>query len=236
MKNVVVDYRITDEEKKVIHNLGYDMLICPQSYELYDAVCGHPDMLMHIVDSNNIIVHRNMPELFILTLKKLGYNVYLSKKALTQTYPHDIILNALNIGDFFVHNLNNTDENLLHHINHKKLLNVKQGYTKCSTAVLNENAVMTSDKGIADVLSKNNTDVLLLPPGDILLPGLNYGFIGGTCGMLSERLMAFYGQLSEYKYGEEVLRFLKKYNIEPVYLRKGKLIDRGSLFTISGKK
>lgn len=232
MKSVVVDYRITDEEKNVIHNLGYEILTCPQSYELYDAVCGHPDMLMHIADSNNIIVHKNMPESFVLTLEELGFNVYFSKKALTRTYPHDIILNALNIGDFFVHSLKNTDENLLKFVKHKKLLNVRQGYTKCSAAVLSENAIMTSDKGIADVLTENNVDVLLLPPGDILLPGLNYGFIGGTCGMLSERSIAFYGQLSEYKYGEEVLKFLKKYNIEPIYLRKGKLIDRGSLFTI----
>jgi hypothetical protein len=236
LKNVIVDYRISEEEKNEIHKLGYEILVCPPSHDLYDAVCGHPDILMHIADSNNIIVHKNMPESFVLTLEELGYNVYFSKKALTRTYPYDIILNALNIGNFFVHNLNNTDENLLHLLSCKKLLNVRQGYTKCSAAVLNENAVMTSDKGIADVLSANNVDVLLLPPGDILLPGLNYGFIGGTCGMLSERFIAFYGQLSEYKYGEEVLKFLKKYNIEPVYLRKGKLIDRGSLFTISGNK
>lgn len=232
MKSVVVDYRISEEEKNEIHKLGYGILVCPPSDDLYDAVCGHPDMLMHIIDSSNIIVHRNMPETFIRALEKLGYNVYLSKKALKNAYPHDIILNALNIGNLFVHNLNNTDENLLHLLSCKKLLNVKQGYTKCSTAVLNENAVMTSDKGISDMLSTNNLDVLLLPPGDILLPGLSYGFIGGTCGMFSERSIAFYGQLSEYKYGEEVLKFLKKYDIEPVYLRKGKLIDRGSLFTI----
>lgn len=69
---------------------------------------------------------------------------------------------------------------------------------------------MTSDIKIGKILKENNIDVLLLPPGDIILPGLDYGFIGGTCGLLDNNTLAFYGNLNTYKYGDEVLFFFEK--------------------------
>lgn len=91
---------------------------------------------------------------------------------------------------------------------------------------------MTSDMKIGKILKENNIDVLLLPPGDIILPSLDYGFIGGTCGLLDNNTLAFYGDLDMYKYGNEVLSFLRKHNVEPIFLSKSKLIDRGSIFCI----
>ncbi len=85
------------------------------------------------------------------------------------------------------------------------------------------------------ILKENNIDVLLLPPGDIILPGLDYGFIGGTCGLLDNNTLAFYGNLNMYKYGDKVLNFLKKHNVKPIFLSRGKLIDRGSIFCIDIK-
>ena len=61
------------------------------------------------------------------------------------------------------------------------------------------------------MFSEENIDVLLLPPGDIILPGLNYGFIGGGCGLIEEGLLAFYGHLDNYLYRNEVKVFLKKH-------------------------
>lgn len=92
---------------------------------------------------------------------------------------------------------------------------------------------MTSDRGIAKELSKIGADVLLLPPGGIILPGLDYGFIGGTCGLISKSKLAFFGDLNFYAYGKEVKDFLKQHGVEPVFLRSGKLFDRGSLLTVN---
>lgn len=232
MKYAIVDFRIDVEEKKSLQKLGCEVLVCPPSDLLYDAICGHPDILLHIIDNQNIIVHKDMNEDFIELLRSLNLNVTLSKRSLKSNYPYDIILNSLNFSDLFVHNLKFTDSNLLRCMSNKKLISVKQGYTKCSTVVVNENAVITSDKTIASALVKEDIDVLLLPPGDILLPGLNYGFIGGCCGLLDRNTLAFYGDLSYYKYGNDIISFLKKHSVEPVFLREGKLIDRGSLFVI----
>ena len=131
-----------------------------------------------------------------------------------------------------MHKLNSTDATVLKYMSDKILVNVNQGYTKCSTAIVSGNAIMTSDIKIAESFRNLNMDVLYLPPGDILLPGLNYGFIGGCCCLLEKDLMVFYGDLRNYKHGLEVLSFLKKHSVNPYYLSPGKLIDRGSIFKI----
>ncbi|WP_411678597.1 DUF6873 family GME fold protein [Clostridium thailandense] len=230
MDYAIVDYRIGEEEKCNLKKLGCEVLVCPPSKLLYDAICGHPDVLLHIIDNENLMVHKDMNVKFVKLLKKLGFNVSFSENNLNSLYPYDVILNAVNLSNLFIHNIKYTDPELLKKVGNKKLINVKQGYTKCSTAIVSENAIMTSDKNIAKTLFKENIDVLLLPPGDILLPGLDYGFIGGCCGLLDYKLLAFYGDLNYYAYGKKVLEFLKKHSIEPIFLRKEKLIDRGSLF------
>lgn len=232
MKIALVDNRISNEEKNNLEKRNIKVILCPSTSLLYPAVCGHPDMLLHIIDNKNIILHKNIDKKFVESLKNLGINIILSNNSLRDKYPKDIILNALNIGNIFMHKLNYTDPNLISLVNHKKLLNINQGYAKCSTAIVSENAVMTSDMKIGKILKENNIDVLLLPPGDIILPSLDYGFIGGTCGLLDNNTLAFYGDLDMYKYGNEVLSFLRKHNVEPIFLSKSKLIDRGSTFCI----
>lgn len=233
LKSIIVDYRIDDEEKMSLKALDYDVLICPPSKNLYEAVNGHPDMLLHVLDDKNILVHKDMDNNFIDKLRSFNLNVIFSKNSLQSKYPLDIMLNAVNIENYFIHSLNFTDPVLLSNIRDKKAINVKQGYTKCSTAIISNSAIMTSDISIAKAMYNEKFDVLLLPPGDIILPGLDYGFIGGCCGFLEKNLLAFYGDLNYYAYGSEVSNFLNKYKVEPVFLRNGKLMDRGSIFSIN---
>ena len=129
-------------------------------------------------------------------------------------------------------NLNFTDKALLKSQKGKKNIHVKQGYTKCSILPIREKSIITSDKNIAKELLNYDFNVLLIPPGDIILPSLNYGFIGGTGGMINENKLALFGELSNYAYGSDIYSFLYKLDVEPISLRKGKLMDRGSLLTL----
>lgn len=229
MKNFFVDYRIPEEELFNLRRLGLNAIRCPKCELLYEAVDGHPDMLISLTGGKSLVVHRDMDQDFLGRLGLLCFDVTLSRESIIGSYPGDVLLNAVNLPGLFIHNLSCTDGSLLAAAEGKKLVNVKQGYTKCSCAVVTGHALITSDKSVHRALSQTDIDVLLLPPGDISLPGLDYGFIGGTCGLIDENHMAFYGDLSFYSYGEEVLAFLNKHNVEPVYLRRGKLADRGSI-------
>ncbi|OFI06135.1 hypothetical protein CLOACE_12830 [Clostridium acetireducens DSM 10703] len=232
MKTVIVDYRTSNVEIENLKKLGCKILLCPAFKNLYNAICGHPDIQIQVLEKNKLIVHKDIDINFLHLIKSQNVNVIFSKNNLESKYPKDIILNAVNTDNFFMHNLKYTDNSILTNLKNKKLLNVNQGYTKCSTAIVKNNAFMTSDLGIANALNKEGMDVLLLPPGDILLPGLNYGFIGGCCGLIEENLMAFFGNLDYYIYKKDVIDFLKKHNVEPFFLKKGKLIDRGSILNI----
>lgn len=229
MKNIFVDSRIDEEERQSLIDLKYSPITCPKFSGLYDAISRHPDILIHILGKNNIMVHKDMDADFICNLESIGFNVTLSQNSLGYRYPEDIILNAINLNDKFIHNLKYTDPNLKELVKNKKLININQGYSKCSTSIVSNNAIMTSDSGIAKTLYADGFDVLLLNPGNILLPGLNYGFIGGCSGLLESNLMAFYGSLDFYPQGKEVWNFLKKHKIDCWFLRKGPLIDRGSI-------
>ena len=231
MRTIFVDYRISEEEFENLNYYNLRIIKCPKNNNVYEAISGHPDIQLHLVDKKTVVVHKNMEIDFIKELESYGYYVICTENVLNEKYPKDIILNALTIDNYFIHNLIYTDPILLALIKRRKLhlLNVNQGYTKCSSAIINSKAVITSDKGIANILIENAFDVLLLPPGDIELPGLNYGFIGGTCGLISNSKIAFYGNLEKYLYEYQVKDFLYKHEVEAVYLSKGKLVDRGSI-------
>ncbi|MGG7077729.1 DUF6873 family GME fold protein [Clostridium sardiniense] len=229
-----VDYRTTDIEILNLKRQGVQPIKVPKSTLLYDAIDGHVDIQLNILDkkSQTIIVHKNIEESFLNKLEHFSINFILSNNSLNSKYPNDIILNALITDNFLMHNLKYTDKNILENCTMKKLLNVTQGYTKCSVLNIYDKAFITSDKIIYNTLIEENYDVLLLPPGDIILEGLDYGFIGGTGGMIGDNKIAFFGNLKHYKYGLQVISFLKKHNIKPVYLSDSKLIDRGSILTL----
>jgi hypothetical protein len=230
-----VDYRITKEELLSLSWLNINPILIPKCNDVYEAIDGHPDIQLNVLKNNSfnkVIIQKNISEEFKKILKLNDINYIVSKKSLSNTYPEDIILNSLILENYFIHTLKYSDENLLNSQSLKIQINVPQGYTKCSILPVREKALITSDKGIFKVLKNYNFDILLLPPGDILLPSLNYGFIGGVGGMISNNKMAFFGDLDSYKWGSEIKKFLFKYDVSPIALRKGKLIDRGSLLTL----
>jgi len=229
-----IDYRATKEEIINLINLGYNPIKVPKCCDVYDAINGHVDIQLNIIDKLNkhIIVQKNTPKDFLDILKLNGIKYTLSKGELGKKYPNNIILNALILERFFVHNLNYTDENLIKNQDARMKVNVKQGYTKCSVLPIGNNALITNDTGIYKTLTQKNMDVLLIPPGDILLPSLDYGFIGGTGGMISENKLALFGELEHYYFGNDIYKFLYKYDIEVIPLKRGKLMDRGSLLTL----
>jgi len=230
-----IDYRATKEELLNLLKLGINPIQVPKSDDVYEAINGHPDIQLNILkngSNDKIIIQKNISKNFIKILKENNIDYIFSKNSLSNKYPGDIILNSLILENFFIHTLKFSDDNLLKSQYLKKHINVRQGYTKCSILPVKENVLITSDKGIFESLKNYNFDILQLPPGDILLPSLNYGFIGGVGGMVSNNKMAFFGDLDSYKWGDEVKKFLSKYDVAPISLRKGKLIDRGSLLTL----
>lgn len=224
-----VDYRTTENEINSLKKLNYDVIKIPKDNNLYEAINGHTDIQLNIINKHTLIVNKNINLSFKELLKTKNINFIESDSTLSSKYPNNISLNAYITDNYLVHNLKFTDKKILEYSKNKKNINVNQGYTKCSILPLQEKAIITNDAGIYNTLKSENFDILLLPFGDIELSGFNYGFIGGVGGMISNDSMAFFGSLDNYAFGNEVKKFLYKYDIKPIYLSNTKLIDRGSL-------
>lgn len=234
MKLAFVDYRISNEEFRNLSKYVDKIITVPKNTNLYPAINGHPDIQLTVIQEQNIslVVQKNISQDFIDTLNKLNIKFIFSYNSLQAAYPLDIPLNCLFLKEHFIHSLKYSDQELLNLAKSKTKINVKQGYTKCSTVIVNEKALITSDRSILNNLLPYGFDILYINPGNIILPGLDYGFIGGATGLINKNKLALYGNLDYHPQGNEIRFFLSRYDIEPVYLSKGPLVDRGSILTL----
>ncbi len=150
-------------------------------------------------------------------------------------YPYNIAFNHVIMGNTFIGNMAYTDSHIKAYCisKHFQMIDVKQGYTKCSCAIVNENAVITADSAIYCKCLENNIDVLKIDSGYIHLYGYEYGFIGGCCGKISHDVLAFTGKLSTHKNYESIRSFLRQYGVYPLELSNKPLLDIGSILPIT---
>lgn len=189
----------------------------------------HPDILVHPLPSGNLVVDRDNYDYYkeIFPNKK----IIPSHSSLTEKYPGDIHLNAFAFKNIFIHNLKHTDQVILDYYKRAgyDLVNIKQGYTKCSCLVT-EDFVITSDGGIYEAL-RDLIPIYKINHGQIKLQNFNYGFIGGATGVLGKKIF-FTGDFSHHSSHEEILKIINKYNYEIEILSKDPIEDFGSIYFI----
>lgn len=113
-------------------------------------------------------------------------------------------------------------------------INVPQGYTRCTCLPVDDRSFITSDMGIAKVMSRYDTDVLLIEPGHVKLPGFKFGFIGGCAGNVTingQRTIIFNGNISAHPDYKKIADFIEARDISIVYFDSYQLEDIGSILT-----
>jgi len=231
----VVDCRISDASSRSLERLGVKLLRIPAHKALYGAVCSHPDMLLHHIGGNLIVYAPGTYAGLLAALGYCGFSLIQGEKALTGAYPGDIAYNVARVGKYYFHNLRYTDPVIVRHMDRLGVepVHVEQGYAKCSILPVDENSIVTTDVGIARVAEKKGFDVLLLKCGSsIRLDGLNYGFIGGACAMISPVDCAVNGSLQKLNDSERFISFLSKKNINIKELSNYDVTDIGSIIPL----
>ncbi|NMP38159.1 MAG: hypothetical protein GX051_08620 [Clostridiales bacterium] len=215
--------------------LGIKVFTASADTALSYPVRSHADMLVHHLGGNRILAAQSQNELCKL-LERDGFITEFIPEKLGEKYPGDILLNAARIGNVLLCNKNNISSTLLHFSQNEHLFleNVRQGYTKCSVAVLTEKAIITEDAGIAQICTeKYGMDVLLINKGCVRLDGYDYGFIGGACGKISYDTIAFTGHIKNESVCTAVQNFLDKLSLNEKFLSDGELRDIGGFLPIS---
>lgn len=233
---LITDYRTSDFELNRLDKLGCQFIATEQNKALYKAVDGHPDLQFASIDQMLIchqgISHEKYSEIF-----SRAKNLIKGETTLRLPYPHHISFNAVITEDLFMHKLENTDSILLKLAEKSKrtLVGTRQGYTRCSCAYVGNNAYVTEDRGIAELLISSGKKVFYRKHSNVYLEGFDYGFIGGALSLLHHKgseLLLISGDLSRYHFGYDLKYFLKKEDISFECIGNGLLMDRGSVIEI----
>ncbi len=220
--------------KQGFDTLGIEIVTIPSVSSLPKEVSSHADLSICPMKENTVMVQKNLSNETLKVLRDKGFVIMLSNNALHKKYPQDTILNCVFFQNKLFCALKHTDEALISFARKEKLeiVNIKQGYVKCSIAFVSENAIITSDLGIGAAFSKLGCDVLLIQPGFFSLEGYSYGFIGGCCGLIDKNVLAFSGTLKGHPDEKNIDNFLKKHSIEAYYLTDEKAFDIGSIIPL----
>ena len=228
---VIIDGRASREIVTGLESLNIKVIPTIQCQEVYDAVAYHPDIVIHPLDDKTIIVAPNVYDYYKDILSSTPLKLIKGDRKLGRNYPENVAYNVARVSKYAIHNFKYTDEKLVYYLKKQgiELINVKQGYSKCSVTNVGEKAVITADKSIYNGLKVRGIDTLLIKEGFISLPGLDYGFIGGSTGHLSPSELAFSGEYIEHPSFNEVSSFLKKNKVKPIILSSKIIIDIGSI-------
>ncbi|MBC7087676.1 MAG: hypothetical protein H5T96_04190 [Tissierellales bacterium] len=199
--------------------------------KILDSLADHVDMSMHPIEKNVLVVSPNLYSNY-KHLEKFGLKIIKGNTELSNKYPNDICYNCLNLGDYFIHNIKYTDNNILDYYSYKgiKGINVKQGYTKCSVLIVDDNHFVTSDKFISKQLKNIGKEVLLINQGFIELKGMNYGMIGGCGGNYSPKDIILTGRLFNHPDCQRIITFIENAGVNIHYLSDDPIEDVGSIF------
>ncbi len=228
-KRLLIGAKYKDEISE-LNSLGYEIIKLPENPCLDDEINNHTDILSFKFKDNIIAETSIAGE---LKLKINDYNIIVCNN-IKSPYPNDIKLNAAVLGNKIICNSKYVSEEILSLINafNFEIMHTNQGYTKCNLCVINDKAIITEDKGLSYLLKNSQIDVLLIKSGYVQLSENHYGFIGGAGCMLNENEIYFSGNITQHPDYDNILIFLNKYNVKPIYNKNRSLRDFGGFIIL----
>lgn len=220
---------------KSLKSMGIKVLQTDKLSALQPPLCFHADLAVLPLNGNRFLLECTQTKL-ANALRTLGAQVQFCSRA-EPKYPLDAGLNCVRIGSYLLCNPKSVHADVLTHakLENLRVIPCKQGYTKCSVAIVNETALITDDPGIAKATC-GIFDTLLVQKGSVQLQGYPYGFIGGCCALLSHDTMGFLGDVSTHANADSICAFLKNHGKTAISLGAHALVDIGSIFPVLEKE
>ncbi len=197
----------------------------------------HADLGICVLGGNKAVCPLDSYEYYKGKLSLYGFEIIKGNFPLGCHYPHDSAYNICIVGKKCFLNKDVCDSTLFDILTSEgyEIINVKQGYTKCSICPVDENSIITADASIAKAAEKCGMDVLLISNNGILLEGYDNGFFGGCCGLGAKDTLLINGDIENFPDGDAVRNFLNKKSINITDLKKGPLTDIGSIIPLMTK-
>ena len=239
MKYLLIDERMRDVEKQTLKNLGYELIEIKKSTNVYPEISSHVDIFACKI-KDKVIVEKSAYKMLKNKLNN-DENILISGKTMiSYDYPNDIKYNVCIVGNKAIHNFKHTDSKIIQELEKNKfeLINVKQGYSNCSIAVINENSIILSDRGMYNNLKNRGLDILFLdyiPDIKLFNENREYsqknGFVGGAISRIGNNIVIF-GDLDKIDYDGKIKGFIEERNLDIIDFKKLDVIDYGGVVEI----
>ncbi len=216
-----------------LENYGITPIFSITNNDISDTTKTHPDMNVVHLGKNRFICAKNAFEFYQTALPKA--EIIAISTTICSPYPQDVLLNAALINERLFCNEKFMAKELLDAARTvgQTVVSVKQGYTKCNIAIVNDNAIMTEDIDIYKTAVALKMDALYIQPGKVTLNGYPYGFIGGACGKLSKDILAVTGNLDAFPEKQDISSFCRAHGVEIIQLSENMPCDIGSIIPIA---
>lgn len=235
VKHIIIGKKYEKMLKNAAFRYNFELILLADNPYVDKRLEGHTDiMAAHLCDNRLIMCDFLKESAEIDKLKALGFAIDFVPNSISPEYPHDAMLNFCAVGDTLLYNSNVVNKNIVQKFtNTRNFEKCKQGYTKCSTCVVDDCSIITEDCGIATAAKEAGLDVLLIEPAGVTLDGFERGFIGGASFKLAHNVMAFTGYIINSNARLQIERFLGERNLEAVYLNDCPAFDIGSAIPIT---
>ena len=229
-KRCIIGAKYIDEIKE-LESIGINCITINGSKKLDNEINSHTDILCFKL-SNDIVLADSVTAGELR--KKINDYTIIDIENIKSPYPYDVKLNTAFLCNRIICNSKYISNEILQYCinNNIEIINTKQGYTKCNLCIVNDNAVITEDEGLACLLKNYQIDVLKILPGYVALSEKHYGFISGASGKLDNNKIYFSGNILEHPDYDKIHKFLDKYNINPIYNNNRKLCDFGGFIML----
>ena len=237
MKYLIIDERMRDIEKQTLQRLGYELIEIKKSTKIYSEISSHVDIFACKV-KNKIIAEKYVYDILKNKLKK--YIIIQGNSVIQNVYPKDINYNVCIVGNKAIHNFKYTDSQIVQELkkNNFELINVKQGYSNCSIAVIDENSIILNDKGLYNSLNDSGLNILFLdymPDIKLLNENGKYsemnGFIGGAIARIDDNIVVF-GDLNKVDNKSYIRKIIEKKNLNIIDFSGLDVIDYGGIIEV----
>ena len=227
---ILIDKRLPEEAKRKLAEYG-EAICFETSGITVVPLSGHPDIFF-CQAGNSLIASPDIPEKYKRILEEKKIHCVYGKSPMGIEYPFCAHFNAVATEKFLIHNLSFTDDEVLKSALGKKKINVKQGFTRCSLLMLDEQNFITSDEGIFKTLENEGLHGLCVSPKEVVLPGYKHGLFAGACGVCGKELFIC-GSLNYFNQGNEIKSFAESLNYSIVELYNGPLFDGGGILFLN---
>ncbi len=230
----VFAYVDDDALKRVFEKFGIKVISVKENSFLDASVSKHADILVNHVGQSAFLVDKHQIE-FCSFIDDNG-GKYILIDDIKSPYPNDCLLNFADIGDYIICNKAILTENIVESLPNKKIIDVKQGYSKCSVCICKHNTIITDDISIYNAVSQyDDIKSLLVEKGSVNILKYDYGFIGGCCGLVDKNILLFNGDLTTHSDFDKIINFLYDNGVKYIDIKGKPLTDIGSIIPIMEK-